>query len=128
MLPGEASVRHSELPAGAPYIGGRGLMSPPGGLGCAGPGGTPGNSSCCSAQVISTEWCELSSPSPCRGNRTQLSSLPTKLQELLFPGAIHEPLGRRPAVEGRPEGQAKVDMEEGTEEGGGQVEVPGTED
>ena len=31
-------------------------------------------------------------------------------------------------MEGRPEGQAKVDMEQGTEEGGGQVEVPGTED
>ena len=37
-------------------------------------------------------------------------------------------MGRRPAVDGRPEGQAKVDMEEGTEEGGGQVEVPGTGD
>ena len=37
-------------------------------------------------------------------------------------------MGRRSAVEGRPEGQAKVAMEEGTEGGGGKVEVPGTED
>ncbi len=35
-------------------------------------------------------------------------------------------MGRRLALEGWPEGQAKVDMEEGTEEGGRRVEVPGT--